>query len=491
MTAVFVVHLCFLFTILPVVFAHAGEPSPGPGAPPPAAPAEPPTLAPKPEEEPPVAVEPAPPPVALPGAPEPEDILDFQAPKLTAPPDAPGLVDRFQRALDLVQPGQLLFDLTVEGVYESNAFNTSSGPRDDFAVMIVPGVAMEQRAKNASLSLRYSPRILRYIEFSELDHVNHTLRFAGNWDPTPGVRLFLVNSLLITERRAEEASPLGISAPGTLRTTRNAVTPGAEFRLGPQDDLGLAYTNTFVEQEAGENTMVHGGSIGWRHRLPRWGIGLDYTPAYVDRESSGNAFNHAGTLRTTYRVSPRGELLFTVTGSYVDEEEGEDSAFAGGEVGINHQFTPNLRARVTGGAQVFGLAEGDPKPRFSSDSSLAWTFPRGSLTLGFVQRFENTFTTVDDVGTVLHTRGLGAFSYVVTPRLRFSVRGSYGRVEFEEQDRTDLVGRAAVDIRYQLWQSLFLTAGYTFFDRNSDTDANDLTDHRVFIGLSFALSTPI
>ena len=260
-----------------------------------------------------------------------------------------------------------------------------------------------------------------------------------------------------------------------------------EVRLGPQDTLLAEYENIIIDEAQGENRLINGGRVGWRHDFPRGGFNVTYDVAYVDREGGDNSFSHAGILRASYRLNPRDELLLGVGGSFQDNQESENTAIVGGAVGVNHEFSPQLRIRVTGGAQVFGLEQGNPKPAFSTNSDLEWTFPSGSLTLGFVQGYENTFTTVDDVGVVLNTMASGSFSYQLGPRLSFLVNGSYGRVEFQEQNQTDLVGRATIDFRFQLWQNLFLTAGYNFFDRNSNVDGNDLIDHRVFIGLSMGL----
>ena len=467
--------------VLPAVPVSAQEPS---------TPREAPTAPKKAEEKPPEEVEKPPPPapVTLPGAPVPADVLDLQVPGPTTPPPAPGLIDRFQRRLDLIKPGQILFDLMVEEAYDSNAFDTSTNPQYDFVTVIVPGLAIELAEGKTSLSLRYTPEILLYARFPEVNHVNQALRFAASWDPTPGVRLFLRDSLLITENTAIQASSLGIGQPGLQQTIQNNLSPGMEVRLGPQDTLLAEYENTIIDQ-AQDNRTINGGRVGWRHDLPRGGFNVTYDVASVDRESGDNSFSHAGTLRASYRLNPRDELLLGVGGSFVDNQVSENTAVVGGEVGLNHEFSPQLRGRVTGGAQVFGLEQGNPKPAFSTNSNLEWTFPRGSLTLGFVQGFENTFATVDDVGVVLNTNGFGSFSYQLGTRLSLSVSGSYGRVEFQEQDQTDLVGRATIDFRYQLWQSLFLTAGFTFFDRNSNVPDNDLTDYRVYIGLSMGLST--
>ena len=472
-----------LFSVVsPAVLVSAQEPS---------APREAPTAPTKPEEKPREEVEkaPPPPPVTLPGAPVPADVLDLQAPGPTTPPPAPGLIDRFQRRLDLIQPGQLLFDVTVEEVYDSNAFDTSTDPQGDFITTIVPGLAIELAEGKTSLSLRYTPRIFLYARFPEENHVDHSLVAAASWDPTPGLRLFLRESLLITENTAEQASPLGIGQPGLQRTTQNNLSPGMEVRLGPQDTLLAEYENIIIDEAQGDDSRINGGRVGWRHDLPRGGFNVTYGAAYVDREIEGNSFAHAGTLRASYRLNPRDELLLGVLGSFVDNQVGENTAILGGDVGLNHEFNPQLRMHVTGGVQVFGLEEGNPEPRFSTNSNLEWTFPRGSLTLGVFQGYENTFATVDDVGVVLNTSGLGSFSYQLGPRLSLSVRGSYGRVAFQEQDQTDLVGRATIDVRFQLWQNLFLTAGYNFFDRNSNVADQDLTDHRVFIGLSMGLSS--
>jgi uncharacterized protein (PEP-CTERM system associated) len=161
-------------------------------------------------------------------------------------------------------------------------------------------------------------------------------------------------------------------------------------------------------------------------------------------------------------------------------------------VGFNHQFNPRLSATLNGGITVFGQDPFDADPRFFTDSSLTWTFPRGSLRLGIQQQFVQTFDTSDDQGVVNVLGGSGSFSYQLAPRLAVAINGSYFRNDFVQQlDRTDLVGRVGINMRYQLWQLLTLTAGYNLFDRNSDLGGNDLTTNRVFIGLSLGYSTAL
>jgi hypothetical protein len=403
---------------------------------------------------------------------------------------APGLIDRFQRRLDLIQPGQILFDVTVQEVYDSNAFDTSTNPQHDFITVIVPSLAVELVEANTSLSLRYTPEIQLYNRFSELNRVDQALRFAASWDPTPGLRLYLTDSLLITDETAQEASPLGIGPTGLQQTTQNELTPGMQIRLGPQDTLLAEYENIIID-EAGDNRLINGGRLGWRHDLPQGGLNLTYEAAYVDRETEGDSFNQTGALRLSHRLDPRNELLLGVVGFFEDNQGSPNTAVVGGDVGLNHEFNPQLRMHVTAGAQVFGLEEGDLEPRFYTNSNLEWTFPNGSLTLGVFQGYEQTFATVDDLGVVLSTRGFGSFSYQLAPRLNLFIAGGYGREEFQSgssEGETDLVGRATIDFRLQLWQSLFLTAGFTFFDRNSDVPDNDLTDYRAYIGLSMGLS---
>jgi len=481
-----VLPLCFCFAVSPASIASAQVSSPSPGEPSPTPPTPPSVPTPEEEEE-----VPPPAPPAVPGAPVPEDVLDFQAPLPTTPPPAPGLVDRYQQRLDLIQPGQLLFDLTVEEVWDDNAFNTGTGEKEDFITVIVPAVAIDQRGAKTSLNLRYTPRILKYARFSELDRVDHSLRFAADWDPSPALRVFLQDSLLITEDTAQQASALGISRSGLGQTTQNRLATGVDVRLSPQDDLTLTYRNTIVDQDRGEDRTVNGGGVIWRHDLPRGAVSVTYDGAYVDREDSANTFNHAGAVRTTYQLNPSTDLLLAAVASFSDNEDADNSVVAGASVGFNHQFNPNLTMLVTGGIQGFRLEDDDSDPRFFTNSHLAWTFPKGNLTVGVINRYENTFSTVDDVGVVLDTRGFANFSYQAAPRLSLSIRGSYSRVDFQEENREDLVGRLGIDIRYQLWRRLFLTAGYNLFDRDSDVRGNDLTRNRVFIGLSLGLSKPI
>ena len=118
---------------------------------------------------------------ALPGAPAVEKAFELQAPSPTATPPAPGLVDRFQQRLDLVQPGQILFNLTVEEAYDDNVFQTSTNTESDFITVIVPAVSLDRTRRDTSLRLQYTPRILLYADFSELNRVNHSLLAAASW----------------------------------------------------------------------------------------------------------------------------------------------------------------------------------------------------------------------------------------------------------------------------------------------------------------------
>ncbi len=483
--AVLVCSLAVLqFFAVPLVsVASAQVPSPAPGEVP-----TPPSVPTPPEEE----EIPPPAPPALPGAPTPVDILDFQAPPPTAPPVvAPGLVDRFQQRLELVPAGQILFSLTVEGEYDDNVFGEQDDREDDFRIVIVPAVAVERVRKTSSLRLRYSPRILKYIDFTDEDRVDHSLVAAWSWDTTPWFRVSVRDSLLITEDTAEA----GGRDTGLRRTIRNEVSPDLEFRLGPRSDLLVGYTNSFTDKEevAGEedDSWIHKGRIAFRHRRPRGGVSLAYTLTTAAFDESSDFLSHEASLRASRRVTPRDELLFLAAGLLQDEDDDPDFTIITAGAGVTHEFSPQVSGTLTGGIQRFDEDDSDAEIGFATISNLTWTFPRGSLRLGVDQRFEETSDSVDNVGVVHILRGSASFAYQVGPRLDVVVNGSAAREDFEEEDRLDMVYRVGVDIRYRLSRLFTLTAGYTRFDRDSDKGGQDLTRNRVFIGLSVGYATPL
>jgi hypothetical protein len=391
--------------------------------------------------------------------------------------------------LALLPAGQLQFRLFVQEEYDDNVNLVAQGRESDFITRISPTVAVNRTTGTTSLNLRYAPTFLLYAQFPELNRTDHTLVFDGSWQATPRLRLSLQDSLLITQNVVGEISPLGISETGRNQTTQNTLSPALDLKLTSRSNLALRYTNLFIDQEEGEDRTINGGTITFGHSLARGGVNLAYNIAYVDRERASNSLSHQGTVRTSWRLNPKDVLSFSAVASFVDNDEGDNTAVLGGSVGLNHQFNPRLSGTLTGGIQGFGLQGGENRPAFTTNSNLAWTFPRGSLTLAVANGFQNTFTTVDDVGTVLDTRGTATFSYQAGPGLNLSVTGSYSRVEFQEEDQTDLIGRLGINIRYQLG-NLSLNAGYNFFDRNSD-GGTDLTSNRVFIGLSVGYSTPL
>jgi hypothetical protein len=469
-----------------VSIASAQEPSA-----PPEAPARPSASKPEKEEK----VPPSAPPT-LPGAPAVEKAFELQAPSPTATPPPPGLVDRFQQRLNLVKPGEILFNLTVEEAYDDNAFQTSTNTQSDFITVIVPAVAIDRTRRDTSFRLQYTPRILLYADFSELNRVNHSLLAAASWDPSPWLRVSLRDNLLITNDQTE-TSEFGISQTGLRKTTRNNLSVPFEFKLARRSDLTLAYNNTIRNEEdqpqrPGNDATIHSGSVAFAHRLSRGEINLGYTLRSANFDISSDFVGHEPSLKVSYRLNPSDELLLGIDGVFRDEKDDDNVTVFTAAVGFNHQFNPRLSATLNGGITVFGQDPFDADPRFFTDSSLTWTFPRGSLRLGIQQQFVQTFDTSDDQGVVNVLGGSGSFSYQLAPRLAVAVNGSYFRNDFVQQlDRTDLVGRVGINMRYQLWQLLTLTAGYNLFDRNSDLGGNDLTTNRVFIGLSLGYSTAL
>jgi len=433
---------------------------------------------------------------ALPGAPAVEEAFELQAPSPTATPPAPGLVDRFQQRLNLVQPGQILFNLTVEEAYDDNVFQRSTNTQSDFITVIVPAVSIDRTRRDTSFRLQYTPRILLYADFSELNTVNHSLLAAASWDPSPWLRVSLRNNLLITNDQTE-TSPFGISQTGLRKRTRNNLSVPLEFKLTRRSDLTLTYANTIRNEEdrpqsPGDDATINSGRIAFAHRLPRGEVNLGYTLTSANFDISSDFVGHEPSLKVSYNLNPNNELLFGVDAVLRDEKDDDNVTVFTAAVGLNHQFNPHVSATLNGGITVFDQNPFAAEPRFFTDSSLTWTFPRGSLKLGIQQRFVQTFDTGDNQGVVNVLGGSGSFSYQVAPRLAVAINGSYFRNDFVQQlDRTDLVSRVGINMRYQLWRLLTLTAGYNFFDRNSDLNNNDLTRNRVFIGLSLGYSTPL
>ncbi len=436
---------------------------------------------------------------ALPGEPGSEEPLGLQALGPTAPPSAPGLVDRFQQRLALVPPGRLVFNLTVEEEFDDNVFQVGGNRQSDFRTLIVPAIALQKGTGKTWLNLTYTPRILRYTRFPDLDRVDQSLSAAAAWDAAPWLRISVRESLLITEDVAA-ASPLGISRPGLNRTKRNEVSPGLEFRLTRQSDLALFYTNTVINSEGvAEETTIQSGRVAFRHRLPRGEVSLAYSLTSADLTQGSDFIGHDANLSGSRRLGPNDELLLGLDGALRDQKDGAaDSAILSGSVGLGHEFGPRLRSTVIFGVQDFAQGHSRPRLGFFTDSTLRWTHPRGDLVIRAERRFVETFSTVDNVGVINVLRGSTSFSYQLGPRLGLSVVGGLSRIEFEQSsalaptgERRDLVGTFGIDARYQVLRLLALTAGYQLFIRGSDPAGNDLTTNRVFIGLSIGSSAPL
>jgi len=191
-------------------------------------------------------------------------------------------------ALDLGEwiPGLKLSPFYSQRVeYESNVFQVPSHAQDDIIFKMIPGFLADYTFGSHSISAGYRAEILKYLDLTNQDTVNH---FAVGQ-----IHLDFPRTLInVREDFARTNSPPGTELTGPIISNTNILKTEAEYRLTTRFSTGVNFTWTdvrFDQDTTGDlinrDEYLGGASFFWKF-TPKADLGLYYNYGRVLFETS-------------------------------------------------------------------------------------------------------------------------------------------------------------------------------------------------------------
>jgi hypothetical protein len=255
-------------------------------------------------------------------------------------------------AFDLGQwvPGLKVSPFLSEKVeYETNVFQVPSHSQSDEIFRTIPGLVADYSFGPHSVSAGYRAEILKYVNLTAQDTVNH---FAAGQ-----LRLDFPRTLLtLHEDFARTNEPPSTELTGPILSSTNTLKPEGEYRLTPRLGLGLNYSwihTTFATQSIAtlidRDDQLAGTSVFW-HFVPKGSLFLNYSYGWTTFASSSENRNY-----TSHNISIglRGDMTAKLSSSFQvgytreDVANGSQSGFNGLIFSGDTTYKPTERITLT------------------------------------------------------------------------------------------------------------------------------------------------
>ena len=340
--------------------------------------------------------------------------------------------------------------------YESNVFQVPSHSQDDEIFKTIPGLLADYTFGTHSISAGYRAEILKYLDLTSQDTVNH---FASGL-----LRLDFPRTLFtLREDFARTNLPPGTELTGPILSSTNTIRPELEYRLTPSWSLGLNYSwmhTTFVTQSIADlidrDDQLAGTSVFWKF-APKAQVFLNYSYGWTTFASSSDG----GRNYTSNNVSVgvRGDVTSKISSSM--------------QVGYTIEDPEHSSTQTKYNGLIFG---GDTTYKPTERLSFTLSTQRA--------RQESTFGT--NAFYVTSNATLSA-TYQILPKVSMSARLGGGLNDYSTKQQADgmtdyrhdsfILAGAQIDYDIQPWLRVGLE--YSRTSRDSNFPSFRFVDDRV------------
>ena len=405
--------------------------------------------------------------------------------------------------------------LSVTETYTDNLFFESQrNKRDDFGTFVVPSVTLSYITKDIELQGTYTGIAQFYVNNSSANAYTHnsnfvidlpflTKRYKGlevklieTFNFSPQLRGFAFSGDP-TQEDASSAfrSSSGRGIAGTGGLGGGTGIGGGNVGGGISGLNGGSLGNNAIGNQGvftgrgGSNAFQNTAGVRVRYELsPRWTPTADYRNNYVtftDPELN-DSLTHTIGAGLGYQLSPRTQLQGNYTTNITSISGGDSFITHNVTFGGTHQLTPTLNTASQVGAS---FTESVERVTFTTNSSIAKLFDRGSLTLNLNQGI-TPGGGIASSATLSRTI-VGTVNYSFSERVSGFLLGGYGEnksLSGNSVDLTSYQGQAGISVLLLEW--LDGDISYSYIKQTSDGTASggrDATVNQIFIGLSASL----
>jgi hypothetical protein len=382
--------------------------------------------------------------------------------------------------------------------------------RGDFFITAKPGFSLEWAEPTSKLSLQgdisYS-EYYRLSEYTQVDGGNGSL----SWDYTPSplwkFQVYDKYSSTYDPPEVDENGRLVYVRSDSGRRDRNLAGLTLRRNFGPDSFVGgfLRSSQDTYSSDAVGNSQRYEGGLSAGHRLgPDWRLEAGGSYYYNDYEHSEDINQTQGTASLVRMLGPNRSAMLTLGYTQVRAEtdnplvrQARDYEVYRAGLGYSHKVSPTFQWNASvGWAQVDGdhqanQAAGNGYPTFSAD--ISWSGQRWRFTMNAYSSLGEQEVIGENLGlTLAHGAGMG-YSYDLAKHWRITANVSYVHNDYKQdpalaglqpgQDTDSWV--AGLMLSWQFARRASLALNYRYLTRDSQNDADDRSQNRIFLVLTY------
>jgi hypothetical protein len=166
-------------------------------------------------------------------------------------------------------------EVRVEQLYDSNVFNTESGEESDLATVVLPSVEFNLQNDRTRLDLSYKLRSTHYVDYSDLNTVDHRVRLSGSRLLTHRLSLFGGASYLHLPKGDDVMDSDVLLRSGRTEFTAYSANTGFRYMLDRVSNVSLSFEWSQQDQTARDDVRSNlvydpetlGLTLAWERSL--------------------------------------------------------------------------------------------------------------------------------------------------------------------------------------------------------------------------------
>lgn len=424
--------------------------------------------------------------------------------------------------------------LNVDSYYTDNLFSAPDNTESDIVTTVIPGFTAGVAGQTAGLDIRFDPGYTIYKDNTDLNYWRVNAGLNGFVDITRDTTLSVRNTYYLTKDPNSEtiindvrANEPGVSIDPTVRQGRdkywrNSFSARADHQLGLDKSIFAEYRNQILRNDNTaqyEDSDVNTGIAGLTYFFgPKWGTQIegtysertfDQTSEYIGIPSSDSEI-WGGRIRLIRRFSRVTDGFFeykygdvSYSGGRISTVPGagqptivlnEDYTVHDARVGVNYAIENDILLTANIGWAVKVNDVTDNQNGGVGELTLRKTLDRGGVRFEAGAGYDlGTFNaTAQNYGVTRFYRVGVTGDYELYRRLYGDAFGAYRNDKYidtipERQEDSYLAG---VGITWQPFRWGSMRLGYSYRQVKSDIDANEYTENRILLNLSFAPELP-
>ncbi len=404
--------------------------------------------------------------------------------------------------------------LTLSGEYTDNLNRTTDEYKEsDFIRTISPGFTVGFEEKNAGFSVTYSPAYSSYAEFDENDTWRHTVRGNAWSELTGNTRVDVFGSYVRTEEpqalEDESEDDLGFQplSDRTMRLVYYVRTAGFrmthEYGVMNSTVVGYEFRSVLYDQRAlsedyeGHTPFIR--MIYWP-APNQWGLELGFSFVRGEyAEERDDIHEYRGDLHITRQFSRRFDTYLRYRHSKITYDgDTEPYQVYNPSIGMHYGLFQDTTVGFSIGYFYQDMEESEDSsgPSGTADLEDRWAGGMGVTNISLSGGYDVSLLDTEDLGFSVYSSADVTVEYTFTRNLTGEISGSVRWDRYESAgsaapEREDTTAEIATGLSWQI--TSWISARTEFSRRNLDSnyDAYEYTENRVFLEFTFAPPRPI